>query len=153
MSCRKIKKRAPTNVINATTDPSLTSTFHGGYIPSVAWDVEFTDEFGQWWETLSQDEQVELAAKVSLLEKYGPILPRPHSDVIVSSRHSNMKELRGRVQERDLRVLYAFDRRRAAILLIGGDKTGDQSWYRRVVPVADDLLDAHLAGLEREEDE
>ena len=70
--------------------------------------------------------------------------PRPHSDTIVSSRHSNMKELRGKVDERQLRVLYAFDPRRTAILLIGGDKTGDPKWYERFVPIADDLFDRHL---------
>src|SRR6266705_481004 len=75
--------------------------------------------------------------------------PRPHSDTIVSSRHSNMKELRGKVDERRLRVLYAFDPRRTAILLIGGDKTGDQKWYERFVPIADDLFDRHLKDIDR----
>ena len=58
--------------------------------------------------------------------------------------HPSMKELRGKVDERRLRVLYAFDPRRTAILLIGGDKTGDPKWYERFVPIADDLFDRHL---------
>ena len=120
-----------------------------GYIPYMAWDVEYTDEFENWWNTLSEDEQVELDRKVHLLEEFGPTLPRPHADVIVQSRHSNMKELRGKVQQRHLRVLYAFDPRRAAILLIGGDKTGDPSWYDCYVPIADDLFDKHLLELEK----
>jgi len=66
-----------------------------------------------------------------------------------SSRHSNMNELRGKVDERQLRVLYAFDPRRTAILLIGGDKTGDPKWYERFVPVADDLFDRHLKDIDR----
>jgi hypothetical protein len=78
---------------------------------------------------LSEDEQVEISAKVLLLEEHGPTLPRPHADVITTSRHSNMKELRARVDQRQLRVLYAFDSRRMALLLIGGDKTGDAKWY------------------------
>lgn len=62
-----------------------------------------------------------------------------------------MKELRGKVNERQLRVLFAFDPRRAALLLIGGDKTDDPGWYERFVPIADGLFERHLRGLEEEE--
>src|SRR5690349_4842614 len=103
-----------------------------------------------WWNDLSQEQQEEIEAKVELLEQRGPILPRPHSDVIKSSRHANMKELRGSADESQLRVLYAFDPRRTAILLIGGDKTGDPGWYKQFVPIADDLFDQHLAALKKE---
>lgn len=113
------------------------------------WEVEFTAEFEAWWDSLSEDEQVEISAKVELLEQYGPTLPRPHADVIVSSRHANMKELRGKVNERQLRVLYAFDPNRTGLLLIGGDKTGDPNWYERFVPVADDLFDKHWRELRK----
>jgi hypothetical protein len=107
-----------------------------------------------WWNTLSMDEQVEIDAKVRLLQERGPVLPRPHSDVIVQSKHANMKELRGRVAQpgggpRELRVLYAFDANRTAILLIGGDKTGDPGWYDQFVPIADALFDKHLEEIER----
>ena len=115
------------------------------------WTVEFTDQFEAWWNSLSEDEQVEIGAKVELLQECGPTLPRPHADVIVSSRHSNMKELRGKVAERQLRVLYAFDPTRTALLLIGGDKTGDPKWYDNFVPIADDLFDQHLREVEQEQ--
>lgn len=118
----------------------------------MAWEVEYTDEFGQWWDTLSADEQVEINAKVILLQERGPVLPRPHSDVIVTSRHSNMKELRGSVGEAELRVLYAFDPKRSAILLVGGDKHGNKKWYEEFVPIADNLFDKHLEELEKEEE-
>ena len=75
------------------------------------------------------------------------MLPRPHADVITSSRHSNMKELRGKVERRYLRVLYAFDPQRTALLLLGGDKTDDPNWYEKFVPIADDLFDLHLRKL------
>jgi len=119
----------------------------------VAWDVEFTDEFHEWWDSISEPEQEEISAKVELLQERGPILPRPHSDVIVTSRHANMKELRGRVDQRELRVLYAFDRKRNAILLIGGDKTENPKWYDEYVPIADDIFDRHLKQLEKERQE
>jgi hypothetical protein len=117
------------------------------------WEVAYTDEFNDWWKTLTVDEQIEISAKVELLEIHGPVLPRPHSDVINQSRHANMKELRGKVELPDhtavLRVLYAFDPRRTAILLIGGDKTGKPGWYDKNVPIADDLFDAHLKQVEK----
>ena len=104
----------------------------------MAWQIEYTDEFEAWWNTLTEEEQIELDAKVRLLEQLGPVLPRPHSDVIVTSKHANMKELRGKVifphHRAELRVLYAFDPCRTAILLIGGDKTGNPKWYEEYVP-------------------
>ena len=115
------------------------------------WEVEYTDAFEKWWTGLSEDEQVEVSAKVTLLQERGPTLPRPHADTIISSRHANMKELRGKVDQRHLRVLYAFDPRRTALLLLGGDKTDDPNWYEKFVPVADDLFDAHLKELKRAE--
>ena len=61
-----------------------------------------------------------------------------------------MKELRTQHQGRPLRTLFAFDPRRCAILLVGGDKTGDDRFYDRMVPVADRLYDEHLLALEKE---
>ena len=79
----------------------------------------------------------------------GPALGRPLVDTISGSRHANMKELRPRGG--NLRVLFAFDPRRLAILLIGGDKSGEwNAWYQRMIPLADDLYDEHLATLKRE---
>lgn len=114
------------------------------------WEVEYTDEFKRWWNSLNMEEQEEVEAKVELLEEFGPTLPRPHSDVIVSSRHANMKELRAQVRQRQIWVLYAFDPRRTALLLIGGDKTGIPKWYEEFVSIADHLFDEHLKKLKRE---
>ena len=112
--------------------------------------MEYTDEFGQWWETLSLDEQASVEASVRLLEQLGPGLSRPHADTVHGSRHSNMKELRTQCKGRPLRTFFAFDPRRSAILLIGGDKTGDDRFYERMVPVADDLYDEYLNELRKE---
>ncbi len=114
------------------------------------WEVEFTDEFEAWWKTLSDLEQDALDASVKLLERLGPQLPRPHADTVNGSRHHHMKELRTQCQGRPLRTFFAFDPRRSAILLIGGDKTGDDRFYDRMLPVADDLYDAHLRQLAEE---
>jgi DNA-binding XRE family transcriptional regulator len=89
---------------------------------------------------------VDVNAKVILLQKIGPSLPRPHADLIHSSRHPNMKELRIQHSGRPYRVLFAFDPHRCAILLIGGDKTGNDRWYEEFVPIADALFVQHLEG-------
>jgi hypothetical protein len=112
------------------------------------WEVEFTDEFEAWWNTLTEDEQVSVDASVRLLETRGPQLPFPHSSGIQGSRHGHMREPMH--LGRPYRSLYAFDPRRTAILLIGGDKTGDDLWYDRMVPIADRLYDEHLLLLKRE---
>jgi hypothetical protein len=114
------------------------------------WEVEFTDDFERWWQTLDENEQESLAASVELLRQLGPQLSRPHADVVRGSKHPNMKELRTQHQGRPLRTLFAFDPRRCAILLIGGDKTGDNRFYERMIPIADRLYDEHLDALRKE---
>ena len=114
------------------------------------WDVEFTDEFGEWWHSLSEPEQDDIAPMVGLLEEKGPSLPFPYSSSIERSRHSHMRELRIQHAGDPYRVLYAFDPRRSAILLIGGNKTGNDRWYAEYVPIADRIYDDHLETLRRE---
>jgi len=116
----------------------------------MVWEVEYTDEFGKWWNGLSEGEQESVDASVRLLEDRGPTLGFPHSSGINASRHGHMRELRKQHAGNPLRTLYAFDPRRTAILLIGGDKTGDQRWYDTHVPIADRLYDEHLEQLRKE---
>ena len=116
----------------------------------MTWEVEYTNEFEDWWHTLSEDEQISLSASVQLLEERGPQLPFPYSSGINGSRHSHMRELRTQHDGRPYRTLYAFDPRRTAILLIGGDKTGNDRWYDQTVHVADGLYDEHLRQLKQE---
>jgi hypothetical protein len=119
----------------------------------VAWPVEYTNEFGDWWDTLTEAEQISIDAHVRNLEQRGPNLPFPYSSGITGSRHARMRELRVQSGGKPLRIFYAFDPRRMAILLIGGDKTGDQRFYERMIPIADVLYDEHLAELEKEKDD
>ncbi len=114
-------------------------------------EVEFTDEFGEWWDTLEADEQDSVDVVVGLLQARGPTLPFPYSSGVSGSRFSHMRELRVQHRGRPIRVLYAFDPRRVAILLLGGDKTGDDRWYESFVPQADTLYEQHLQELEEEE--
>jgi hypothetical protein len=114
------------------------------------WGVEFTDEFGQWWDTLLQAQQDAIDRAVAQLQALGPALNRPLADTVKGSRHPNMKELRVQQAGSPLRVFFAFDPRRCAILLIGGDKTGDDRFYERMIPLADELYDVYLDELRRE---
>ncbi|WP_295525167.1 type II toxin-antitoxin system RelE/ParE family toxin [uncultured Pseudacidovorax sp.] len=114
------------------------------------WDVEYADELGIWWATLDEAEQESIDASVRLLEARGPNLGFPHSSGIHGSRHPHMRELRIQHEGRPYRILYAFDPRRCAILLLGGDKTGDGRWYEVQVPLADRLYDIHLETLRKE---
>lgn len=114
------------------------------------WDVEYTDDFEEWWDELSPEQQEALHDRVTLLQESGPALGRPVVGAIESSRHRNMKELRVS-RAGALRVLFAFDPRRTAILLLGGDKTGNwNDWYEWAIPWADDLYDDHLEELRSE---
>jgi hypothetical protein len=112
--------------------------------------VEFTDEFGTWWNTLTEDQQDDVAYSVGLLTELGPALGFPHSSKIRGSLHSGMRELRTQSGGKPLRTLYAFDPRRTAILLIGGDKTGADRWYEEFVRIADRLYQEHLDELRKE---
>ena len=87
---------------------------------------------------------------MGLLEALGATLGYPHSSRVAGSKHSHLRELRVQHRGRPIRVLYAFDPRRTAILLIAGDKTGDDRFSERMIPVADRLYDKHLEQLRRE---
>jgi hypothetical protein len=116
----------------------------------MVWEVEYTDEFGAWWTELEEAHQDRVAATVQLLAMRGPALQFPHASGISGSRHNHMRELRVQIGGNPLRVFYAFDPRRTAILLIGGDKTGHDRFYERYATQADDLYDTYLEELRAE---
>ncbi|SRR6266567_1241567 len=120
------------------------------YTRTVAWDVEYTDEFGGWWTVLTETQQDRIAATVRLLAARGPSLPFPYSSGVEGSRHAHMRELRVQSRGNPLRIFYAFDPRRTAILLIGGDKTGNDRFYEEYLPWADALYDTYLEELRAE---
>jgi len=115
--------------------------------------VEYTDEFEAWWETLTEPEQESVAYSVGLLEAKGMALGHPHCSKINGSKHAHMRELRVQHQGRPYRVFYAFDPRRKSILLIGGDKTGNDRFYEKMIPEADRLYDKHLEEIADEVDD
>jgi len=77
-------------------------------------------------------------------------VPFPYSSGIARSKHDHMRELRVQSGGRPVRIFYAFDPRRSAILLIGGDKTGDKRFYETMIPIADRLYDEYIEELKKE---
>lgn len=115
------------------------------------WSVDI-ELIAGWLTSLDSGSQEQVVAAIELLEEQGPRLGRPLVDTIKASRHKNMKELRpGSTGRSELRILFAFDPKRQAILLIAGDKSGNWTrWYKRNIPIADDLFDKHLQNLRGE---
>lgn len=100
---------------------------------------------------LDESSRAQVVAALEILQEHGPALGRPLVDNISGSRHRNMKELRpGSSGKSEIRILFAFDPIRKAILLVAGDKSGQwQRWYRKNIPIADELYDRHLEQLRR----
>jgi hypothetical protein len=115
------------------------------------WELEL--EFIEGWLLdLDEDSYEQVIAALELLAERGPTLGRPLVDTVNESRHRNMKELRPGSQGRsELRILFAFDPVRQAVMLVAGDKSGNwKKWYRDNIPVADDLFDEHTKKLKGE---
>ena len=108
------------------------------------WEVEHSAEFENWWSTLDEGRQDAVDRIVRILEELGPRVPFPYSSGIEGSRYKHLRELRIQHLGRPIRVLYAFDPRRVAMLLIGGDKAADKRWYANFVRQADRIYTAHL---------
>ena len=115
------------------------------------WVVEYTDQFECWWENLDRSAQRAIDRRILMLENRGPTLPFPYSSNVESSRHGNMRELRIQVGGEPYRIFYAFDPRRVALLLIGGNKVGDGQFYEWMTSQADRLYDDHLVEIGKEE--
>ncbi|MCH7735379.1 MAG: type II toxin-antitoxin system RelE/ParE family toxin [Chloroflexi bacterium] len=111
----------------------------------MSWEVETTPEFSEWFGGLDKSARLDVAAKLALLRDVGPTLGRPHADTVSGSAYPNMKELR--IKHDQIRVFFAFDPRRIAILLVGGAKVGDDRFYDRMIPKADGLYGRHLAAI------
>jgi hypothetical protein len=110
----------------------------------VAWSVKVTEEYAAWFSALIKEDlasAVQVAQAVAALREEGPALGRPLVDRLQGSKVHHLKELRpGSAGRSEIRVLFAFDPTRSALLLLGGDKAGNwQRWYRQNIPIAEQL--------------
>ena len=117
------------------------------------WTVRFHDEFEPEFDALPVEVQDELLACAAVLAQIGPTLGRPHVDTLAGSKHANMKEIRFDAGDGAWRVAFAFDPKRAAVLLVAGDKSGvsQKRFYRSLIEKADGRFDRHLLALRKEE--
>ena len=115
----------------------------------MAWKVQFHPAFAAEADDLAEAVRIELVAGIRVLEHFGPSLGRPTVDTLSGSKHANMKELRFRADGGVWRIAFAFDPDRAAILLVGGDKSGVGSgrFYKALIKRADARFDQHLEAL------
>jgi len=113
----------------------------------MAWEIEVSDEFKDWYNSLDEPEWESVNSAVGKLERYGPELGRPYADTLYSSKFPNLKELRIQHRGRPLRILFIFDPRGNAYLILGGDKTGDANWYVVAIRQAEAIYAQHLKEL------
>jgi hypothetical protein len=125
----------------------LDENMHRAHIAPMV-EVVGTDEFATWFQALDDSDTDAVARVVDMLELQGPILPFPYSSAVKGSRIA-LRELRVQSKGRPLRVLYAFDPIRRAVLIVGGDKTGDDRFYERMIPVAERLWTEYLQEVAR----
>lgn len=105
-------------------------------------EVVATDEFRDWYRGLGDADARSVARGVDRLEMLGVALPFPFCSALAGSRYP-LRELRIQSAGRPLRVLYIFDPRRDAVLLLGGDKTGDGRFYQRAIPRAEQVWETY----------
>jgi hypothetical protein len=119
----------------------------------VSWTVAIGDEFAAEFDELHEEVRIEILALSRVLQQFGPQMGRPRVDTLNGSRHANMKELRFSAADGEWRVAFAFDPRRAAILLVAGDKSGgsQKKFYKDLIARADHRFDAHLKRLKQRE--
>jgi hypothetical protein len=116
------------------------------------WNVLFHNEFQPEFDMLSIEVRRELLARLNLLAMRGPQLGRPTVDTLQGSAFANMKEIRFNAEDGIWRFAFAFDPRRAAVVLCGGDKEGanQATFYRELIAKADERFAAHIASLKKQ---
>jgi hypothetical protein len=93
---------------------------------------------------LNLDERASVASSIDMLERHGPELGRPYADTLKRSKFQNLKELRVQHRGRPYRIIFAFDPRRNAYPILGGDKTGEKNWYADAIARAEAIYSQHL---------
>jgi hypothetical protein len=120
-----------------------------GAKPEKTWQVAHTPQVRAWLRSLNEKDHTRIEVAIQQLSLDGPTLDPARSKLITSSRHRNMKELRS--VGGYLRVLFAFAPRQRAVLLVGGDTSGNwDRWYKRHVPLADRFYGNHLRSFGKE---
>ncbi|WP_312739446.1 type II toxin-antitoxin system RelE/ParE family toxin [Cedecea neteri] len=116
------------------------------------WSIKMTDTFDAWFTASDDATKACVIASMVLLKSRGPLLSRPYADTVRGSQYANMKELRVQCKGEPLRLFFAFDIRRCAILLCAGNKVGNEKqFYDVMIPRADKKFASHLKQLTEKE--
>jgi hypothetical protein len=118
------------------------------YHDFMEWTIIFHPAFSNWLYEQAEDVQDSILVGLGLLKQEGPLLGRPYVDTLNGSQYPNLKELRVQHAGEPWRILFAFDPIRQAVVLVGGNKTGDKRWYEKNIPVAERRFTEHLETLE-----
>lgn len=113
----------------------------------IVWHVLLTHYFENWLVEQSSDMQERVLAALRNLETYGPRLSRPHADNIKDSQYPNMKELRVQYAGKPIRIFFAFDPTRRAIVLCAGNKSNDKNFYQKMIHIADREFTSYLLSI------
>jgi hypothetical protein len=114
----------------------------------VASKIDFTPEAEAWLKGLSKHDRARMTRQIDKVRGGGPTLGRPTVDSVKGSRHSNMKEIR--VKRTGLRMLFAFDREKRAIVLTGTNRAKTKHVFNSTISRADHLLNVHKKTIGRE---
>jgi hypothetical protein len=113
----------------------------------------YLPEFAAWLDSQEEELIIRTIAHLDLLQERGPLLARPHADTLKGSQIANLKELRFKFDGAPIRILFAFDPKQQAVIIIGGNKQGDKRWYDKNIPIAEKLFKEHLESQQKTDDE
>lgn len=115
----------------------------------MVWKIVTVECFDDWFLGLNASEQQDVLSAILVLEQFGPTLGRPYVDSLKGTdKVKNLKELRVQHNGKPYRVFFAFDPLRQAVMLCGGDKTGDKHFYETMIPIAEREFLNYLQGME-----
>lgn len=106
--------------------------------------VLYLDDFATWLDAQEEDCRIRVIAHLDLLQERGPLLGRPYADTLKGSKVTNLKELRVQYKTEPIRLLFAFDPKQQAVIILGGSKQGNKRWYEEHIPIAETLFSKHL---------
>ncbi len=114
------------------------------------WEIILSEQFEVWIESLDADSYDAVLVKLAILREFGPALGRPHADTLKQSRIKNLKELRIQCKRHVYRILFSFDPKRNAVILIGGDKRGNERlFYKKIIPLAEAIFERYLREVDK----
>jgi hypothetical protein len=116
------------------------------------YSVIYLDEFATWLDKQEEGLQLRTLAQLELLKDRGPLLNRPYVDTLKGSEIANLKELRLTFEKAPIRILFAFDPKQQAIIILAGNKQGDKRWYDVNIPLAEKLYKKYLIDQKADEE-